>query len=292
MTTTRLVATLLVLSAVEVGSGAEAPQTAGRLPELLTGVDAATTGRLNVPTNFTMRERLYFAKPGSHRIVKVNFDLAEQEGVTFTITPSPKAQITVQNKSLVYDQLNGLMAWKGRLVAPAIAPKLVNGRTPTESDLERAFAFYLSVTTQTRDIPPGPARRALLSKKPDKAGPVIAVVPANGSAVRSGGDPSTAIADDPSAIVKIRFKALYASWFSRTTRSSWKIEVLEEDPSYHVVFELDDKKLIARGVPGGAGSTVEERQRAFQEFREALQEERQRVEGANAATGLIQYTEY
>jgi hypothetical protein len=70
------------------------------LPELLIPVSQDAIAKCARPQNFDLREVLYDAKPWRYKIVKINVELLKQENATFTITPLPDDQITLQAKEI------------------------------------------------------------------------------------------------------------------------------------------------------------------------------------------------
>lgn len=121
---------------------------------LFTTVDAATAEHVMRPTNYDLRDELYFAR--RYAIVEVNFQLLEKEQAVVNISPWDDLSVEVVAEAVSGPaSFSGNRQWRGRLVSPV--PAAVARETDPDKlqAVERLLSFSLWITAKggTFDLP-------------------------------------------------------------------------------------------------------------------------------------------
>jgi hypothetical protein len=241
------------------------------LPELLLPVDQASISSFYQRFNASYKEKLYFANPGRHRIVMINFDLLDKDNAMFTITPFPEAknlrqngQVTLQAKEAKKlastDSYGEMKLWKGQVLKPAATFGTANGRPVSAKELERVNAISLTVSRSTMRVP-----RELLMELRVRADKSFPMIP---------NEPSGRSLPSESPVMMMRVRTVLGNWFSPASQSFVHILPIADDPRYHLVYEEDMNKRLGQG-----GKDAEARMQAFRDFSKTLEQEYIRFEG-------------
>lgn len=234
---------------------------AGPLPELLKPADGPSVARLQDHSNFGFRGQLYAAKRS--RIVLINFDVLEQEGATFTITPFDDLQMTAVAKQLKgpssYEQLT---EWRGQLVSDQ---ELFGTDTAGNSVKLPPMPLDLWVRNGDHEVPLKLARE--LAREARNAGSPV-MLP-----MRSDAGPD---ARGQAVVAKVPLRTLTGRWFVPERGTNFVIQPIEDDPRFHVIYEEDSGKVV-RGTHALDEAEQQKLQR-HRQFQEQLDEERRAQE--------------
>jgi hypothetical protein len=251
-----------------IGTPSLAPAQA--LPELLIPVDKTSAAEFAQPHNFHLRRSLFYAKSGRYRIVKINFDLLDKENATFTITPFPESPLRVQAKASTSESSpESARQWQLRVLDPALAfGTAADGRPVSATLLDRLNTLTLTVHTRTLQVPIALKKKLLTEAEKDSASKLA---PSVGTSIGPSRPGTLSLA----AVSKMRVTVLVGRWRSGRDQSDVRLEPIEDDPRYHVVYEVDPKKL-------GAGS-FEKRIRPLgeREYMEKIDREQKQYEKEN-----------
>jgi hypothetical protein len=234
---------------------------AAPLPELLKPVDDVSIARLQDRSNFGLRGQLYSAKRS--RIVLINFDVLEQEGAQFTITPFDDLQMTAVAKELrgpsSYDELT---EWRGELVS---GQELYGTDSAGKQVTLPPMSLDLWVRNGDHEVPPKLAKE-LAREARDAGRPAM-------SPTRSD-----AASDAPgqAVVTKVALRTLTGRWFVPQLGTSVVIQPVEDDPRFHVIYVEDSTKVV-RGTHALDEAQQQKLQRQRQ-FQEQLNEERKAQE--------------
>lgn len=221
----------------EIGQLA-AESSAPALPELLRPAEPEALVRFAGSSNYFLREQLYFAK--RHRIVKIDFGVLERDRARFTVTPFDDLVIELQATRIDRSSPGGSVLWQGTILRPALA-------APEQPTNDLADTVDLAYRMAVRDVD------ATLARELQKAGERL---------------PRTANSNRPGeGALKMRVMTMSAAWDHRALPSAIRIAEIEEDPRYHVIYEVDDSKLLA-------GPDRGERASRFLDFKNQLTAER------------------
>lgn len=210
--------------------------------ELLVPVDAATITQLSAKTNYRLRAQLYPAK--RYRFVTINYDLLKDPQGTFTITAFDDVSIRVTASSLEAADPDGqLLAWRSEPIDTPVGPKL---------------RVNLYIRDGIQQVPVDVARR-------------IAPTPAGGYATspRPSFGPAPGAAEQ--ATVGVELRTLQGEWMILLKATRLVIVPVEDDPRFHVVYEVDSSK-VANSSHGGPDN--ERKLAEWSRFMKQLQSEK------------------
>jgi hypothetical protein len=218
-------------------------------------VDQGTAQKLHEPTNYGLRMQRFFAK--RYLLATIDFSLLAQDGARFTITPFEDARITLRALKLAGSSSSGqLREWVGSL--DGVGPMI--GRTPEGNAVERAIPpVTLWVRTGDHDVSLKIAREVAADRGNQ---PSFQPLP-----------PQATEPTAPAPAVKLHLQTLSGEWFIPTSGKYVAIRPVEDDPRYHIVYEVDNDKVV-RSAHGG--EEARKKLQAIEEFRQQLELERSR----------------
>lgn len=213
-----------------------APAQSENLPPLITpaGKNDPAAQKIDRKTNYTLREQLYIAMPDQYQIVKVDFGLLEKPDTRFTIDAFGTS-ITVQavetDSAASSDERNRM--WQGRIIDPV--PKAIANSATSEADrqalADSLLAINIWIMTTSREVP-----QSLLQER----------VAGNDRTPTMGTHPDSTAMGEEGIVRKMTVRMVNASWLLADQGRKMVLQPIDEDPRYHLLFELDPSKL-ARG---------------------------------------------
>lgn len=195
-----------------------------------------------------------------YRIVNINFPLLEQGGAEFTVTPFDDLQVKLKAERTFGPSSGGqLREWVGSLDTggDSLTGTTPDGKTVVIPELP----VRLWVRTGDHEVPLKVARRIAAER---------------GETARLKALPELSNAPGaPLTTTKLPLQTLSGDWVIRSKGKQVAIRPIEDDPRYHIVYEVDGSKL-ATASHGNEEST--RRLRAIAQFREQLDRERAQEE--------------
>ena len=244
MHSTRATLTSLLLFAFAL------PTPAEELPELLKPVDPAVEAQVMAKSNFDFRQQRYLAY--RFRIVDINWELLDEEGARFTITPFTDPAladlaVTVETKALDVDSIPDDLTrtWVGEIVDSAWLRQGGSNFQPV--------SIYITAGLQEVTLK---AARKIAAETGDATR--YAMLPA----------PSKQLVTS-----QVNLRTLSTGWIP-SPGAEVILQPITDDPRHHFVYVVDPEKAPA-GSHGGGGAEEIRKMRALDDFNEQLDQERQ-----------------